>query len=83
MSRLIRIKLTRTVTFTRTAVVEVEETDERLKDEKRWAGLMFAEAEDAAKEKAPSLTGWEQTDCTYDAKAEDEVQPGSMVDCVV
>lgn len=39
MSPLIRVEIIRTIEQRTTAVIEVEETDERLKDEKRCPGL--------------------------------------------
>ena len=67
------VEVERTVTYRRKVWVEVEENDERLKDEKRadgWSPIR-AEAEDAAADKAKtsSLAGWETAETEYRAVA--------------
>lgn len=66
-------------TFRRKVWVEVEETDERLKDEragKSYSPFVFKDqACDAALEKAPMLAGWEQVGVDYSAKAEPSTKP--------
>jgi hypothetical protein len=82
-----RVEVERTVTYRRKVCVEVEETDERLKDEKdsRWKGYIFKpEAEDAAVEKAPTLTAWEPDGATeYRAVSAEQVDKPHNEDVIV
>ncbi|MGM5002920.1 hypothetical protein AB8A05_29625 [Tardiphaga sp. 538_B7_N1_4] len=74
------VEVERTVTYRRKVWVEVEETDERLKDAKRYPGdLLKDEAGDAAVEKARPLTGWEKSDVAYGNASVAEVQVGLTI----
>lgn len=76
------VEVERTVTYRRKVWVQVEETDERLKDAKRYPGDLFKdEAGDTAVEKARSLAGWEQTDVAYDGGSVAEVQGRPVAFC--
>ncbi len=79
MPRYFAVEVERTVTYRRKVWVEVEETDERLKDEragKSYSPFIFKDqAWDAALEKSPMLSGWEQVGVEYSAKAEPSTKP--------
>jgi hypothetical protein len=80
----------RTVTYSRKVWVEVEETDERLKDEgagHRWSATAFIDdAKDAAIDKAKThtVTGWEPLgQPEYEAVSAEKVEKPNRVDVIV
>lgn len=80
--RIISKVVTKTVNYTRVVTVQVEETQERLKDEKSWPDLFKDEAADAAVEAAGRLTGWEIAGLPeYHAK--DTEQRGQSIDIAI
>src|SRR5437899_406347 len=86
VDRLHYFEVERTVTYRRKVWVEVDETEERLKDEragKSYSPYVFQdEAHDAALEKAPMLTGWEQVGVEYSAKSQPAPTKPHNVDIV-
>ena len=84
MPRYFAVEVERTVTYRRKVWVEVEETDERLTDEKRYGNLFADEASDAAVEKAKVLEGWEPHGQTeFRAVASRQVESAPNVDVIV
>jgi hypothetical protein len=78
------VEVERTVTYRRKVWVEVEETDERLKDEKVHKPWFEWEAKDHAEDLARkhTLTGWETSETEYRAVSAVAAAPGGNVDVV-
>lgn len=86
MPRIFCVEVERTTTYRRKVWVEVEETDERLKDTRNpdWKNSFKWDAEDAARSKAPMLTGWEpHGEPEYRAVISEQVEQAPNIDVMV